>query len=219
MKNIVTILIIILSGSVIAQNNYSIKLKNGSEIRGNLMEVDSSGAKIKTHDGSIWAYSNNEIVGIEKFVPKVSGKGVFVRAEIGIVGGPQVSPSIQIINGFSFNSHIDLGLGIGFETFGWNGYVPILSTFRYNLFEKHFTPFIDVVAGYEMPLRNFNSDKGGFTSGAKLGFTRQLGNRYAFSTSAGYRFAYLKEVNLWWDDFTTLREMHRFEIKFGLTFK
>jgi len=87
------------------------------------------------------------------------------------------------------------------------------------LLNKTATPFVDVIAGYEMPFTNWENNKGGFTTGTKIGFTKSLGNRTAFSTSIGYRFAYLVEENNWWDDFRTIREINRIEVRIGFTFK
>ena len=205
--------------SIYAQRNHVVTLENGSEIRGKLLDTDANSTKLKTKDGSIWSFATNEIASIDKFQPRVSGKGVFLRAEVGLLGGSQLSPSVQIINGFSFDSHWDLGLGIGWEQYWWDHYIPISANMRYNILNNHFTPFVDVMAGYVMPMGNFDSNKGGFSSGAKIGFTKHLSDRFSFSTSAGYRFAVLQENNPWWDDFITIREIHRFELKFGLTFK
>lgn len=220
MKSLILFLLLFSGLTMNAQKNSVVILKNGSEIRGQVVHMDSAQTKILAKDGSIWAIENNDIARIDKYQPKVSGKGIYLRAESGVVGGNQISPSIQFINGYTFNPHFDLGLGVGFESFWWDWYVPITANFRWNMVkDKWYTPFIDVTAGYEMPLGNFDNLKGGFTSGAKLGITKNISHRFAFSTSAGYRFAVTKEEHWNWQDFVTIREMHRFELKFGLTFK
>ena len=219
MKTVLIVIALMSAGLSQAQYRHVVILKNGSEIRGKILETDSSHTKITTKDGSIWSFQSNKIAGIERFQPKVSGKGVFVRVESGIVGGSQVSPSVLITNGYSFNAHWDVGLAMGYEHYWWDGYIPFMANARYNLLNNYFTPFMDVLVGYQMPLGNWDNNKGGVTTGARIGFTRYLGNRVGFSTSLGYRFAYLKEESGWWDDNVTLRSINRFEIKFGLTFK
>ena len=169
--------------------------------------------------GSVFFYEAKEIAGTGKFQPKVSGKGIFLRAETGIVGGTQVSPSILVTNGYSFNPHWDTGLTVGWERYGWSSYVPFLASGRFNLLNRYFTPYIDVIGGYVMPTSNWDRNKGGFTTGIRLGFTRYLNNRFGFSTSIGYRYVYLKAIDNWWDDFVTIRQLNRFELKFALTFK
>ena len=201
------------------QQSDVLKMKNGSEIRGTILEKNDESIKIQTKDGSIWSYPTEDVVAIGKYEPKVSGPGFYLRANVGMMGGDNVSPSFHLVNGYSFNSHWDVGFGLGLESFAWNGYIPVFVESRYNLLNKNYTPFISVMSGYEMPVGNWDSNKGGFTAGARIGFTRYLGNHVGFSTSVGYRFAYLTEVNSWWDDFETIREINRFEIRLGLTFK
>ncbi|UKN03660.1 hypothetical protein K6119_09055 [Paracrocinitomix mangrovi] len=219
MKSLLLILLTLSTSVLFAQQDRTVKLKNGSEIRGRLLDLDSTGVRLQTKDGSIWSFASNEVAGIEKFTPKVSGKGIFLRAEVGVVGGSELSPSILFSNGYSFNEHWDVGLAIGWENYFWDAYVPFLATGRYNILNKHWTPFVEVSTGYLMPMRNWDNNSGGLGSGVKLGYTKYFGNRMGFSTSLGYRYAYLKEVNSWWDDFITIRHANRIELKFALTFK
>lgn len=219
MKSLCIILALFLSGGAIAQTNSVVKLKNGSEIRGNLLSQDEQVIRIQTKDGSVWTYSADEVETIGKFQPKVQTTGYFVRPNLGIMGGSQVSPSFQLVNGYSFNEHWDLGLGLGLESFWWDQYIPVFVEGRYNLLNKPFTPFVNVMAGYEVPVSNWNFNKGGFTTGTRVGVTRYIGNRVALSTSLGYRYAYLVEENSWWDDFVTIREANRFDFRIGLTIK
>ncbi len=220
MKKILGILcMILMSVSLSAQMTEVLKMKDGSEIRGVILEQNDESIRIQTKDGSIWVYAREEVVAIGKFEPKVSGPGFYLRANVGMMGGDNFSPSFHFVNGYSFNSHWDLGLGIGLESFRWDGYVPIFVEGRYNLLNKSATPFVSAMAGYEMPVGNWDSNKGGFSAGARIGFTKNLGNRIGLSTSVGYRFAYLTEINTWWDDFVTISEINRFEIRLGVTIK
>ena len=218
-KYLIAILSLFFMGSSFAQMNQSLVLKNGSEIRGRIQSSDENKTSILLKDGTIMVFESNEIASIEKYVPKVSSTGAFMRASLGMVGGEQVSPSFLFTNGYSFNSHWDLGLTLGLESFWNNGYVPIAVSGRFNLLKNHFTPFADVMAGYEMPFSNWDRNKGGFTIGGRLGVTKYLGNRVGFSTSFGYRFAHLVEINPWWDDFKTIRQINRFDLRLEFTFK
>ena len=202
-----------------AQRTQLIVLNNGSEIRGRIQTTDEYQTKILMKDGSIIAYGSDEIASIEKYVPKVSSTGAFMRASLGVMGGEEVSPSFLLTNGYSFSPHWDAGIAVGFEVFQSSGFMPILATGRFNLLKSHFTPFVDVVAGYEMPLRNWDSNKGGFSAGARIGLTKYLGNKVGFSSSFGYRFAQTIEKSLWWDDFKTVRQFNRYEIRLEFTFK
>jgi hypothetical protein len=219
MKTYIIVLVILIGCCTHAQISSVVVLKNGSEIRGKIIEQNETKVKIRTKDGSIWSYSTAEIAIIDKYQPKVSGPGIFMRVNGGIMGGSQVSPSFHLVNGYSINSHWDVGLGVGIESLWWDGYIPFFLNGRYNLLNKTATPFVDVIAGYEMPFSNWEINKGGFTTGTKIGFTKYLANRIGFSTSIGYRFAYLVEENNWWDDFRTIREINRIEVSVGFTFK
>lgn len=216
---IFTLLILASSALSFSQRTHLLILKNGSEIRGKIQETNENQTSILMKDGSILVYKSNEIVSIEKYVPKVSSTGAFMRASLGMMGGEQLSPSFLLTNGYSFSPHWDAGIAVGFEVFQNTGFVPILATGRFNLLQNHFTPFVDLTAGYEMPIRNWNSNKGGFSSGARIGITKYLGNKVGFSSSFGYRFAQTVEKSPWWDDFKTVRQFNRYEIRFEFTFK
>ena len=219
MRNLGIVIILFFSMSAVAQKKSVIKLKNGSEIKGQILDTNEKQTKIQTKDGSVFVFKSEEIAGIEESILKVSGKGVYTRASLGMLGGEQFSPSFQLANGYSFNPNWDVGLVFGAEKVAFNWYVPIMANGRYNILKRINTPFLDVSAGYQMPMQNWENDKGGFTGGASVGFTRFLGNRIGLSTSLGYRYGYLVENNGWWDDFVTIRQINRFDLRFAITFK
>lgn len=220
MRTFVLILLIVVSSALsFSQRTHLIILENGSEIRGKIQETSEDLTKILMKDGSVMVYSSDEIASIERYVPKVSSTGAFMRASLGMLGGEELSPSFLLTNGYSFSSRWDLGLAVGFEVYEWTAYMPILVNGRFNLMKNHFTPFVDVMAGYEMPLGNWDSNKGGFSSGARIGLTKYLGNKVGVSTSFGYRFAQTVEKSPWWDDFKTVRQFNRYEIRLEFTFK
>jgi hypothetical protein len=216
-----TSIVFILLFSIIgfSQSDRVVKLKNGSEIRGTIQESNEEQTTLLTRDGSILVFKSDQIASIEKFVPKVSSAGVFTRASIGILGGDQLSPSIQLTNGYSFSPHWDLGFKTGLETFWLNWYVPVLASARFNLLKRPFTPYVNIEGGYEVPMSNWSGNKGGITTSASIGVTKVYGHRFGFSTSIGYRFARLVEENQWWDDFRTIRQINRVELRFAFTFK
>jgi len=217
---------LLIAFSVNAQTNSVVKLKNGSVLKGEILKDDDTGVQLRTRDGSVWNFTKEEVASTEKFSPTVSPngpqcgrKGFYNRSTIGVMGGDNFSPSLQIVNGYSFNSHWETGFGIGLEQFFWNPYLPIFLEGRYTLLNKTTSPYISINAGYEMPMRNFNMNKGGFTAGIQLGITHYFSNHVGISTSAGYRFTQLKEINMWWDDFETIRQLNRFEVRVGLVFR
>jgi hypothetical protein len=219
MKKLLILSALCFSVAVHAQKKSVVTLKNGSEIRGQIISTNETDTKIETKDGSVFVFKSEEIAGIEESLLKVSGKGVYTRASLGMLGGEQFSPSFQLANGYSFNENWDLGLVLGAEKIAWQWYVPVMANGRFNILKRPNTPFVDVSAGYQMPLQNWDNDKGGFTGGASIGFTRFVSNRIGLSTSLGYRYGYLVENNGWWDDFTTIRQINRFDLRFAISFK
>ena len=213
------VLVCFISVSPFAQPNSIVKLKNGSEIKGEILKNDESGVQLRTRDGSIWNFTQEEVASTEKFIPTVSRKGFYNRSTVGVMGGDSFSPSLQVVNGYSFNSHWDTGVGIGFEQFYFNKYIPLFIEGKYSLLNRTTSPFVSMIAGYQMPLSNFHANKGGFTGGVQLGITHYFSNHLGISTSAGYRFAHLKVMNMWWDDFATIQQINRFEVRVGLVFR
>jgi len=220
MKKLGSVIIILFCAlSLNAQLHSVVKLKNGSEIKGEILKQDETGIQLRTKDGSIWFFTNEEVASTEKFVPTVSRNGFYNRSTIGVMGGDQLSPSLQTVNGFAFKDHWELGLGMGIEQFYWNRYIPVFLEGRYSFLKKLTTPFVSINAGYELPVANFNSSKGGFTAGIQVGVTHYFSNHVGISLSTGYRFASLKVVNTWWDDFETIQQINRFEVRLGFVFR
>ncbi len=204
-----------------AQNDL-VKLKNGSAIRGKIIETTDQKTKIKTIDGSIWVYTRNEIESIGKFKPTLTPNGYYNQTSLGILGGSELSASFQVVNGYSFNPHWGLGVGMGWEIFYGQHYVPLFIEGTYSLLNKNFTPFCSIGAGYDLPTRNFERNKGGLLTQGRIGFKHQLGDHFGLITSAGYRYSYIKqEVWSWWHDntVTEITEINRFEFRFGFIFR
>ncbi|MEX1000695.1 MAG: hypothetical protein WDZ35_01125 [Crocinitomicaceae bacterium] len=220
MKALISLIVAALFGFTLsAQKKAVVYLKNGSAIKGEIVDSTAEGTKIEQKDGSVWFFDKEDIAGIEAYVPKVSRSGMYVLAELGVLGGPTYSPTLHLVNGYQFNRRWMAGLGLGIESLRWGGYIPLYVHGRYNFGEKQATPFIDIMAGYDIPLRILEENKGGFTTGARFGVTKHLSDRLALSTSIGYRYAYLVRVDSWWQDFHSFTHINRFELKVGLLFK
>jgi hypothetical protein len=220
MKLLAGLIGFMLTLGVYAQNNSVVYLKNGSALRGEITKEDSTGVSLRTRDGSYWNFTHEEVSRIEKYSPEINKSGFYNKTSLGVMGGgEQVSASFRTVNGYSFNQHWDLGFGVGFEQLRWNPYVPLFLEGRYSIFSGATRPFIAVHSGYALPLRNMEFNKGGLTAGAELGVTHYFSNHVGISTSIGYRYAYLREVNAWWDDFLTVSQINRFEIRLGFVFR
>jgi len=137
----------------------------------------------------------------------------------GVLPAQEFSSSFHVVNGYNLNQKWQFGVGLGIENFANRGYLPIFGEGRYNFMSSLSTPFISVMAGYDFALRNTEFNKGGFTTGLKIGLDHYFSDHVGLSTSVGYRYAYLKIDNAWWEDFSTIREINRLEFRFGIIFK
>jgi hypothetical protein len=220
MKNyILGLFSLLFISSVSAQKNQQVTLNNGSVIKGEIMENNLQGVKIKTKDGSVWFYSKDEINTLGDYNPEWHNSKFYSSVTFGVMPSQQFSGSFHLINGYNLNSHWNLGLGVGLEGFGNRSYLPVFLHAKYNLLSTLSTPYITVISGYDLSLTDTEFNKGGFTTGIQLGLDHFFSQHVGVSTSVGYRYAYLKTQNSWWDDFVTVREVNRFEMRFGLIFK
>lgn len=218
-KHVLTTVFLFVLTLGFAQEYKKVNLKNGSEIVGELIDENEEGVKIKTDDGSIWSFQKLEVLSVVAVKPVVSG--FYNKINFGVMGGSDVSPSFHIINGYRFNEHWSSGLGLGTESFGWNGYIPVFVEGNYNLLKRSTSTFLSAMAGYEVPMRGLPDNRGGFTFAGKVGFNYFLGRHVGISTELGYRFAHLADQTNWWgwDDFVTIRQINRYEFRFGVIIK
>ena len=219
MKNIITsVFIVFLSMNTIAQKNYQVNLKNGTIIRGEIVEKNDSLIKIQTIDGSVWSYRIDELESTQPYSPDWHNTKFYNSTTIGIMPSNDPGVSFQIVNGYVLNQHWNFGFGIGLESLGWDGYVPLFLEAKYNLGKQKSTPYFSVMAGYDLSLDN-GFKNGGFTTGVKFGLDNFFTPHIGITTNIGYRYAYLREEKSWWDDFVQIREVNRLEFRLGLIFK
>lgn len=163
-----------------------IHLKNGSIIRGELLEYEPDGQlKIKILGGSILVYESSEVVKIktEQIVrettdPKVSQENNLYHDRKGFYGNFSTGLSMLVINGLdlipfihlSFGSQINdyfaIGGGTGFIfSFRWNtAYTPLYVNFRTYLNRGSGAVFIETNVGIHFAHYNpFGG--GGFEAG------------------------------------------------------
>lgn len=219
MKNIITsAFLIILSINAIAQKNYQVNLKNGSIIRGEIIEKNDTLIKIQTKDGSVWTYKAEELQSTQPYNPDWHSSKFYNSTTIGIMPSNDPGVSFQVVNGFVLNQQWNFGVGIGLESIGWDGYVPLFLEAKYNLGKQKSTPYFSVMAGYDLSLDN-GFKNGGFTTGAKFGLDHFFTPHVGITTNIGYRYAYLRTQNGWWDDFVEIRVVNSLEFRLGLIFK
>lgn len=223
MKNLIVILLMLTATFSFSQRMKVVVLKNGSEIRGRVVDSETDKVKLQKSDGSIMVFDQTEVQSVEEFGSKVSRSGYFFRFDGGILGGADdASPSLHVVNGYAINNRWQLGVSTGIESMRGDGYLPTYLTARmYLLKDRKSSPFIYGKSGYALPVTNWNSRKGGYIGGVGMGISHGFqifGQLFEMNTSVGYRFGWLRQTG-WWDDFMEVTQINRFEIRFGLTIR
>lgn len=154
----------------VAQNTVDVlHLKDGSVIRGTVVDETPEQVKIKLYDGSVFVYNadlvdkivtetrsyNREVRNITKKNNRgLRGYNGFI--ESGFTFGDETSfDIISTVHGYQFNNHFFLGGGIAIHDYFGVGEdddnyftVPVFVNFRANFMNKKITPFADVRLGY-----------------------------------------------------------------------
>lgn len=170
MKKKIVVLVLALTSAVFSVSARDIlSLKNGSVIKGELVEATGEQVKFKTADGSLWVYGMSEVISVTKekqaeetvaeeteAAPKkkkeFSKKGYRTQIEQTLEIGEFVTFGYDAIFGYQFNSHLQLGGGIGLRAFSdevrGDGFgVPLYADFKVNFLKTKVTPFFDLKAG------------------------------------------------------------------------
>ena len=168
-KKIVVLMLALASGVFSVSARDILSLKNGSVIKGELIEATGEQVKFKTADGSLWVYGMSEVISVTKekqaeetvaeeieAAPKkkkeFSKKGYRTQIEQTLEIGDFVAFGYDAIFGYQFNSHLQLGGGIGLrglsgEVTGDGFGVPLYADFKVNFLKTKVTPFADLKAG------------------------------------------------------------------------
>jgi hypothetical protein len=170
MKKKIVVLVLALTSAVFSVSARDIlSLKNGSVIKGELIEATGEQVKFKTADGSLWVYGMSEVISVTKekqaeetvaeeteAAPKkkkeFSKKGYRTQIEQTFDFGDFGAFGYDAIFGYQFNSHLQLGGGIGLraldEVSGRSDFgVPLYADFKVNFLKTKVTPFFDLKAG------------------------------------------------------------------------
>jgi opacity protein-like surface antigen len=151
--------------------------------------------------------------------PKIAYYGRFTA---GVLTGDRSAMSFQFANGVRLG-HFDVGMGLGFERFYTSGYAPLFLESRYNFGNGATNPFVGVTAGYLASLDQYMSKRGGYTFGLNVGMTHHFTKHFGVTTSIGYRFAQTQERDyyyiMWGGEYTTIRDMHRVEVRVGIALR
>ncbi len=201
MKNLLLLVVFLLfSGGVSAKgrNVDIIHLKNGAKIQGQIVSL-TPGEKvtINTTSGHIFEYDFSEVSKIINKEQINKLKSFEERDKSGYYGTVQMGmglgfgyirdvawPSISVINGYRFNNHFILGLGVGVNFrmihYGDNTDtpIPIFIHGRVNLLSGKTTPYIAQDYGYSI--------NAGRHIESSLGVAHHLSSRNSITLSVGW---------------------------------
>ena len=218
--SLLLLLLLLISAYAGAQNRYQevVYLKDGSIVRGIVIEqVPNASLKIKTADGSIFAYPMTEVKRITKEPLRtrqreasqryksenLRGYKGFVDAgyQFDLSGHNANSFEVLTSHGYQFNNYIFVGGGGGiiYYTGLDKPFLPFFSNFRVNFSQQHATPFADVKLGYsagDMPGAYFSLGLGMRIKvvdrkaiNLRLEYAaQQQGYEWEFHTNNGYNY-------------------------------
>lgn len=251
MKKIITlfaVLLFLIPAFGQRTKNDVVYLKSGAVIRGQLITHDVETVKINSA-GNLWVFNVSEVDSVsrhKKPVPeKLAGNNYFFDVSFGILkGNPDNSRSAPFSftasANFKVTNRFYLGGGLGAE-FMEETYMPAFVQFQYRLRDSRFSPFINLQAGYEVPLEesrqiqsypyyDYNSyypyyppvteklnANGGFLINPSFGFHQTISENLGWFFSFGYRFHRLNYSGE--NNYKLERNYSRLSLKIGFTFK
>ncbi|MBO5988827.1 MAG: hypothetical protein J6Q03_05030 [Paludibacteraceae bacterium] len=190
MKRILVVLMIALTGAAFtAEAKDVLKLKDGSVIKGELIEGSSNQIKFKDSDGSVWVFGVEEVLSMQRepqpeneTLQKKEGRKEFskrgYRTQIEYVAetGDFSAVGVDVVFDYQFNSHLQLGGGAGLrslEEMYDGGGAPLYVDFRVNILKTKVTPFFDLKAGTFLFLKKWGaSPYVSPTAGIKIHFSK-----------------------------------------------
>lgn len=240
------ILLFTLTG-VTAQNSHTIdviELKNGSVIKGNILEIKpESHIKIESLCSNIWVFEMKEIAEIRTEAISrssidylnIKDKGFINYTSFGVLTGPSDNEnpsafSLDIVNGYKWNSRLTAGIGIGYENFN-EVYFPVFIDMRYHFIESSVSPFSLLKAGYLIPgWQEDNLDYyyyhdrkalGGPLLEVGAGIQINMSSKNALTVSLAYRYQVIKHTEDMYEstDYDYTNTMNRLSVKLGFCFR
>lgn len=234
---LILISILFFSEGILAQEAMIdiVHLKNGSVIRGIIIEqVIGKAIKLQTSDKSIFVYEMDEIekltrepvqqvsnVEAEKKKPKfeIKKSGFTNITEFNVSVINKYSIGLHIINGYLFNPHFSLGVGVGVDLYpDFSGgtesdplvQLPMFLDLRTYFVNGPVTPFLSFGAGYSLELNEkINRSDGALLVMVAPGIKLFVSKNTALFLGTGYRFQYFGKY---------FNNLHSIQIKLGATF-
>jgi len=207
------ILVFVLSLGASAQKGWQdvVYLKNGSIIRGMLIEqVPGVSLKIETADKSLFVYNMDEVAKITKEVIVREGlpnkgvpKGYEGMVQLGY--GVQLEQygadraKLNIVNGYRFSPRFVAGLGLGLRQYIGPGrstlLLPVFLHLRTNILNRRVSPYLSADIGTSFNASDDFTTEGLILNGG-IGVSLRLGQRTALLIGAGYDLQRLRVFEL-----------------------
>jgi len=221
-------------------------LKNGSVIKGRLVEVDDEKMLVQTSRNT-WVFNRSDIDTIATKPLAIANSEYspnwYAHCSMGVLVGNsdnvKQSPfSADFSANFKLVNDLYAGAGVGVD-FLEESYLPVFGNLEYHFRKSGVTPFVSMKAGYMVPLDgNVNSqqggiyywdyysyypyytqtleNKGGLMLNPSVGIISFINQHLGFSLAFGYRYS---QVTFKGDDNYELEtNYNRLSIKLGILF-
>jgi hypothetical protein len=223
-------------------------LKSGGIIKGQLIQNDLDKVKINSA-GNEWVFNAADVDSVSKYSKQSQRSGLtqkyFFETSMGVLvgnsGNDQSAPfSFMTSANYRIEKKLFVGIGLGAE-FLDETYMPAFVQIQYKFRDTQFTPFVNLQAGYEVPLekesnKNFNNyyvdysssywpgyqtnqkleTEGGYLINPSVGFQRFTSDNFGWYFSFGYRY---HQLNYSGDnDYKLETNFSRLSLKIGFIF-
>jgi len=171
MKSITLLLVaLLLAGISFGQKAKKevVYLKNGSVVKGRLVEVDDEKMLIQSARNS-WVFNRSEIdtVAMKPFGPERPDQSMtwYLKCSAGVLVGSSDNEkdlpfSADLSANFRIVGNLYAGVGAGVD-FLEESYLPAFGNLEYHFRKSQFTPFVGMKAGYLFPLDGDVNKQGG----------------------------------------------------------
>ena len=215
-KILVPALLIFFSTTLFAQKatQYDVYLKNGSLVRGKIVELTSEQVKISLGKDVVSSFSMNEVDKVvpvennsaekEKREALIKAKGFFNETEFGALVGSGTNDdkftsafSFQNVSGYQVNRYFKVGGGVGVDYYNEysHTFIPLFARVSGDMVKFRVTPVYFADAGY-----GFLAEKDQYTNGSEelsssgglmlhggLGLKFYTASKISISLLAGYK--------------------------------
>jgi hypothetical protein len=209
-------------------------LKNGSMIRGEIMEIkEDTLIRIRYADSRELIIDFSEIERVssdqKRSRQNYNSSGYMNRSGLELLSGTGNSTfRFATIHGKHFNSHLSAGLGIGITPYNDPlNLIPFFANFNYRLLKANTSPFIFLKAGYNFSVYNEDDENvqldqhtGGLLLNPGAGIEFNVSPGFGWYVQAGYNIDQSSyEFESWWSQqVRTDLSYRRISIGMGLTF-